>query len=1048
MDSSGSRMWLIALVGVLAIAVLACVIVAFLPPFQLAEKLQGGDYTSLTTESPVAFHEDGLRVLASPEELDGSFSVQLDSVPQLSFLEGSAGDELRLAAQALPANLIVKSPFYEISAKGTAPDSTIIALDIPNNAEPWETLDLYTWTGEEWQWVGSRVDGQRELILAQVGQEVPDSVVVMQTVAIAPAVGTNLPLDQPATGAANSGVNHLFPLGLHLGDMGTIEGNPTRLPVPAPGDTYALMPSIRNWSNETGVNQELLTSMLSNPGMREAHIANIAALVAGQGYAGIELDYQGVSDELRDVYSEFVGTLAETLRAQGKKLSVAVATPLATGNGDWDTGGYDWRALGQAADMLRVSFPSYPAYFGGDREGFLTWTLNQVSRYKLLPTISTYSSDQVAGRVSAISQAQALAPLSSVTGPENPAASPGDTITFSLDEEIQSTLQHDEINRTYTFTYQDDQGTEHRVTVSTTASLAAVLDSLLHRHVGGAFVEGLLQAANDPALADVIRQFATQTPPSASDALQVTWTVKSATGEQLTRVDRPLGEASSFEWTVPDDTGEYLVSATIGSQTGGPTETASTFTVNVEASEPADPSAAEVAATPTPKPDSNSDAPEEVADSDACLKSSYVADVTVPDNTRFEKAEAFVKTWRVSNSGTCAWPEDTVLSFVNGDALGAPSTVQVGSLDTGQTTEISVDMVAPDADGSYQGTWRLSQGGNKPYGTNLTVVIKVGEESAQPAPAPAPAPPPSGGGAFELGGHIRTWNFTNYMKNAGMTWAKVQIHYGQDAVGLVNTARSNGFKIQLSALGTPGMVTQPNFHNDYSAWVAGLAAAGADAIEVWNEPNIDREWQIGQISPQAYTQLLCASYSAIKAANPNTKVISAAPAPTGYFGGCSGNGCDDQPFLQGMAAAGAVNCMDYIGAHHNSGATSPSATSGHPADSGGGHHSWYFLPQTQLYYNIFGGARKLFYTEMGYASQEGLEQFSDQFAWARGTNNSQQATWLAEAVRLSRSTGTVANIIVWNIDFSRYGYDPQDGYAIVRPGGGCPACDTLRGALQ
>jgi hypothetical protein len=286
------------------------------------------------------------------------------------------------------------------------------------------------------------------------------------------------------------------------------------------------------------------------------------------------------------------------------------------------------------------------------------------------------------------------------------------------------------------------------------------------------------------------------------------------------------------------------------------------------------------------------------------------------------------------------------------------------------------------------------------------------------------------------------------MKYAGMTWAKVQVHFGQDASGLVQTAHNSGFKIQLSALGSPGMVVQPNFHADYTAWVANLARAGADAIEVWNEPNIDREWQIGQISPAAYTQLLCASYSAIKAANPNAAVISAAPAPTGWFGGCSGNGCDDLPFLQGMYNAGAANCMDYIGAHHNSGATSPSARSGHPADNGGRHHSWYFLPQTELYYGIFGGSRKLFYTEMGYASQEGLAQFSDQFAWARGTNNAQQAAWLAEAVNLSRSTGMVRCIIVWNIDFARYGYDPQDGYAIIRPGGSCPACDTLHAALQ
>ena len=171
------------------------------------------------------------------------------------------------------------------------------------------------------------------------------------------------------------------------------------------------------------------------------------------------------------------------------------------------------------------------------------------------------------------------------------------------------------------------------------------------------------------------------------------------------------------------------------------------------------------------------------------------------------------------------------------------------------------------------------------------------------------------------------------------------------------------------------------------------------------------------------------------------------PAPTGWFGGCGPNGCDDQPWLEGLAAAGAANCMDYIGAHHNSGATSPSATIGHPANPGDTHHSWFFLPQTQLYYNIFGGTRQLFYTEMGYASQEGVPTFSDEFAWARGTDNSEQAAWLAEAVQLGINTGTVRCIIVWNIDFARYGYDPQDGYAIIRPGGSCPACDSLHAVL-
>jgi hypothetical protein len=148
-----------------------------------------------------------------------------------------------------------------------------------------------------------------------------------------------------------------------------------------------------------------------------------------------------------------------------------------------------------------------------------------------------------------------------------------------------------------------------------------------------------------------------------------------------------------------------------------------------------------------------------------------------------------------------------------------------------------------------------------------------------------------------------------------------------------------------------------------------------------------------------------------------------------------------------MYNAGAANCMDYIGAHHNAGATSPSARIGHPANPGDPHHSWFFLPQTELYYNIFRGTRQVFYTEMGYASQEGVPTFSDGFGWARGTDNAEQAAWLAEAVQLGINTGMVRCIIVWNIDFVRYGDDPQDGFAIIRPGGGCPACDSLHNVL-
>ena len=50
---------------------------------------------------------------------------------------------------------------------------------------------------------------------------------------------------------------------------------------------------------------------------------------------------------------------------------------------------------------------------------------------------------------------------------------------------------------------------------------------------------------------------------------------------------------------------------------------------------------------------------------------------------------------------------------------------------------------------------------------------------------------------------------------------------------------------------------------------------------------------------------------------------------------------------------------------------------------------------------------------------------------------------LDQAVSMAGNSGKVRLLIVWNIDFTNYDSDPMAGYAIIRPGGGCPACEAL-----
>lgn len=330
-----------------------------------------------------------------------------------------------------------------------------------------------------------------------------------------------------------------------------------------------------------------------------------------------------------------------------------------------------------------------------------------------------------------------------------------------------------------------------------------------------------------------------------------------------------------------------------------------------------------------------------------------------------------------------------------------------------------------------------------------------GSPPAQPPPPGAPPPPPpASSSGFEVGGQTQSFANPGTMKDIGMSWVKFQHKWGpgDDPAGLagrVRDAHANGMKVLLSVTGANTYPAPDSINfGSFTEFMRGLASLGADspdAIEVWNEQNIDFEWPAGQINPTSYVNnMLAPAYNAIKGANPNVMVISGALAPTGFDNGH--NAWADDRYVNGMAAAGAANYMDCVGIHHNAGATSPTVSSGHP---GGGHYSWYYQPTVNVYYGGFGGSRPLCFTELGYLSAEDFGSLPANFGWASGTSVGEHAQWLAEAVSLSNQQGRVRLLIVFNIDFTFYdpSGDPQAGYAIIRPGGGCPACNTLSSVI-
>ncbi len=120
-------------------------------------------------------------------------------------------------------------------------------------------------------------------------------------------------------------------------------------------------------------------------------------------------------------------------------------------------------------------------------------------------------------------------------------------------------------------------------------------------------------------------------------------------------------------------------------------------------------------------------------------KASFVADVTIPDNTVVKAGETFTKTWRVSNTGTCIWASDYVLTYYSENRMGAPDSVPLSLTYPGQTLDISVQLTAPASPGTYRGNFVIKN----PQGlimqvdadSRLWLIIKVENTAAATSPA-------------------------------------------------------------------------------------------------------------------------------------------------------------------------------------------------------------------------------------------------------------------------------------------------------------------------
>ncbi len=521
--------------GLGLLLLIALVLVAlFLPPLNLASVIGLGGWQTLDAEHPTASHPDGLTITWTGGE---ALRVRLSTSP----LEAFAA-----AGEALPAGLEIKSPIYNIDRRGAG--SAMIEVALPVGTLSPQTLDLYTWDAQAGRWifVPSHVDTATGVIRTDV---LPANLAVFQANAATPLIGTVLEQGHSLDEAVSSALNVVMPLGLEVQADGSLTGAPVGGWLPDAG--YAVIPVLRV------VEGASLSSVLNNPADRALLVQDLHMLAVNSGYHGFVLDYPHLDPADGQAFVQFLRDLAADLHSVNKMVAVILPPPMG-GPGAWDTGAYDWRSVGAAADMVIVSPGLNPASYAvnGEAMDLLGWAVGEINRYKLLWAFPAQSVDQTNGSLLSYQEALDLLGGVELTTPlpeEATAFPPGTELTFQLSSEIAEVIA-DQNTGAYVYTLNSESGTR-RIWIVTANTVRARLDMASAFNIAGMVIEGLGAPGNDPGLLTAINEFKVRTLSSVPSQLVMQWTVSDASGALLSE---RTGLGTPWAWRA-DATGNYTV---------------------------------------------------------------------------------------------------------------------------------------------------------------------------------------------------------------------------------------------------------------------------------------------------------------------------------------------------------------------------------------------------------------------------------------------------------------------------------------------------------
>ncbi|MGI6094371.1 MAG: glycosyl hydrolase family 18 protein [Lachnospiraceae bacterium] len=148
-------------------------------------------------------------------------------------------------------------------------------------------------------------------------------------------------------------------------------------------------------------NNYLVKAVVENAELQERLIENLLFTVKNQGYTGVDVDFEFILPEDRELYAQFVGNLRTVMNANGYTVTVALAPKISADQPGLLYEGMDFALLGESADHVFLMTYEWGYKYGPPMavaplnkvRQVLDYAITEISAYKIVMGIPNYAYD-------------------------------------------------------------------------------------------------------------------------------------------------------------------------------------------------------------------------------------------------------------------------------------------------------------------------------------------------------------------------------------------------------------------------------------------------------------------------------------------------------------------------------------------------------------------------------------------------------------------------------------------------------------------------------